>query len=139
MNLNPFSAIFDEKTHVQHFGLYAANMLQNAAALIFWGVYENDCLFLSWIIWNNNFQSILNNFQWKNQYAAFFTCMQQVCCSMQQPRLCSNEHPFWVYLAYKTGPVPKFWCLVPQNNLPVHIGHTQPGLIHCFPSGSSMK
>ena len=83
-----------KKTHTQYFGLYAANMLQNAAALIFWGVFKNDCLFLSWIIWNDNFQSILNNFQWKNQYAAFFTCMQQVCCSMQQPRLFSDEHPF---------------------------------------------
>ena len=94
MNLYPFSTIFDEKNHMQYFGLYAANMLQNAAALIFWGVFENDCLFLSWIIWNDNFQSILNNFQWKKQYAAFFTCMQQICCSMQQPRLFSNEHPF---------------------------------------------
>ena len=72
---------------MQHFGLYAANMQQNAAAVEFLGKLEINYPFLLPRVSNDNFQTILCNFQWINQYAAFLTCMQQVCSSMQQQGL----------------------------------------------------
>ena len=36
MNFNPISTIFDEETNMQHFCLYAQNMQQYAATVVFW-------------------------------------------------------------------------------------------------------
>ena len=48
---------------MQHFGLYAANVQQNAAAVAFLGKLEIDYPFLLPRVSNDNFQTILCNFQ----------------------------------------------------------------------------
>ena len=75
------------------FGLYAAIMLQYAAAIGFFGISDNNCSFLLQNAPNNDFWPISYNFQWKIQYAAFLASMQQLCCNMQQLRLFFDEHP----------------------------------------------
>ena len=48
---------------MQHFGLHAANMQQNAAAVEYLGKLEINYPFLLPRVSNDNFQTILYNFQ----------------------------------------------------------------------------
>ena len=66
------------------FILYAAIMQHYAAAEVFSGILDNSHPFLFQNKQNNDFQSIWTNNQRKIQYAAFWTCMLQVCSSMLQ-------------------------------------------------------
>ena len=58
MYFYPFRDIFYEKSNMQHFGLYAANMPQYAAAVVFLGALEYKSPFLVKNVLNINFQSI---------------------------------------------------------------------------------
>ena len=73
------------------FYLYAAIMQQYAAPVVVLGIMDSNYPFLLWNDPNNDFQSILTNNQWKIQYANFWTCILQVCSSMQQQ---------WFFLVY---------------------------------------
>ena len=84
MNLYPFSAIFDEKKTICSILTCMQQICSRMQQqLHFWVNWKLIILFY-YLVSNDNVQTILCNFQWINQYAAFLTCMQQVCCSMQQ-------------------------------------------------------
>ena len=87
MNLYPFSVIFDGKTQYAAFWPICCKYAAVCSTSNFLGIMRNNCLILLKNDSNNNFQSIWSNFQSKNQYAAFFTRLQQVCSSVQQQGL----------------------------------------------------